>query len=179
MSRCRFFTNTLQDFVPGTKVAIDPSCWVPRIKAIADTIVKQMPPTFENCDGNLYVGCAGVAYMFEYLAGFEHFLDLKVEYLTRARNYIDVSLSYCKSKSCRDPPAAFLLGPAGVYAAASLIYADINQMDVAKEFNKKYLSLGSACGPVDYLGCGSDELLVGRAGYLCGAFALNRKFGEV
>lgn len=33
--------------------------------------------------------------------------------------------------------------------------------------------------PVNYLPNGSDELLVGRAGYICGALLLNRKFGEV
>ena len=117
--------------------------------------------------------------MFQYVANMEHFADLKGDYLTRARNYAEVSLSYCKSKKSRDPPAAFLLGPAGVYAVGSLIYSDIGQKAVADEYNKKYLALSSTCEPVNYLDYGSDELLVGRAGYLCGALLLNRKFGEV
>ena len=179
MSRSRFFKNTLQDFVPGSRVTIEPAHWVPKIKNLIDVIVKGMPPTFDNCDGSLYVGCAGVAYMFQYVANMEHFADVKGDYLTRARNYAEVSLSYCKSKKSRDPPAAFLLGPAGVYAVGSLIYSDIGQKAVADEYNKKYLALSSTCEPVNYLDCGSDELLVGRAGYLCGALLLNRKFGEV
>ena len=179
MSRSRFFKNTLQDFVPGSRVTIEPAHWVPKIKNLIDVIVKGMPPTFDNCDGSLYVGCTGVAYMFHYVANMEHFADVKGDYLTRARNYAEVSLSYCKSKKSRDPPAAFLLGPAGVYVVGSLIYSDIGQKAVADEYNKKYLALSSTCEPVNYLDCGSDELLVGRAGYLCGALLLNRKFGEV
>ena len=179
MSRARFFKNTLQDFVPGSRVIINQSYWVPKIKNLVDATVKEMPPTFENCDGSLYVGCAGIAYMLDYIASIEDFADVKGDYLTKAKNYAEVSLSYCKSKKSRDPPAAFLLGPAGAHAIGSLISADIGEKDVAAEYNKKYLALSSVCEPINYLDCGSDELLVGRAGYLCGALLLNRKFGEV
>ena len=165
--------------MPGSRVTIEPAFWTPKIKNLIDVILKGMPPTFENCDGSLYVGCAGVSYMLYYVANNEHFVDVRGDYLTKARNYVEVSLSYCKSKRSRDPPAAFLLGPAGVYAVGSLIYSDIGQKDVADEYIKKYLALGSVCEPINYLDCGSDELLVGRAGYLCGAFLLNKKFGEV
>lgn len=37
---------------------------------------------------------------------------------------------------------------------------------------------GMCCQPSDYLGCGSDEVLVGRAGYLCGAEMLTKKLGQ-
>ena len=179
MSHSRFFKNSLQDFIPGSRVKIEPSYWVPKIKSLIDTVVQGMPPTFENCDGSLYVGCAGVAYMLYYVSSFEFFVDVKEDYLAKARNYVDVSLSFCKSRKSRDPPAAFLLGPAGVYAVGSLVYSDIGQREVVTECNKKYSALSSVCEPVNYLDCGSDELLVGRAGYLCGALLLNRKFGEV
>lgn len=175
----RFFVNKLSDFVPGARVDINHDHWKQTILTIADSIVAGMPPTFDNCDGHLYVGCAGVAYMFYYMANCDVFADKKQELLTRARNYSDVALSYATSKKNRDQPEAFLLGNAGTYVAGSLIYNDIGEKVASQELNKKYRALASSCQPVDYLGCGSDELLVGRAGYLSGALLLNRKFGEV
>ena len=53
------------------------------------------------------------------------------------------------------------------------------QQDRSKELLGKFQSLAAACQPVDYLGQGSDELFVGRAGYLCGALLINRKFPNV
>ena len=177
----RYFRNVLPDFQPGSRVrpSIDVQHWKEVIANLADVIVKKMPPTFENCDGSLYVGCAGVAYMFYYLANSDPFTDKKQEFLTRARNYIDVSLSYAFSRQNRDPPPAFLLGNAGPILAGSMIYADIGEKAASDELLKKFVALASACQPVDYLPRGSDELLVGRAGYVSGAYAINRKFGEV
>ncbi len=179
MSRSRHFTNALQDFPPGSKVAVDPQSWVPRIKGMVESIVKGMPPTPDNCDGSLYVGCVGVAYMLDYVAGFDLFSDVRPQYLAKAREYTDVSLAYCKSKHCRDPRAAFILGPAGVHLVGGLVYSHLGQEETGAECRQKYASLCAACEPINYLECGSDEILVGRAGYICGALHLNRKFGEV
>jgi len=79
----------------------------------------------------------------------------------------------------RDPTAAFLLGPAGAYAVGSLVYADTAQTAASIELREKYRALAAACQPVNALRHGSDELFVGRAGYICGALLLNRKFGDV
>ena len=175
----RYFVNKLADFVPGSRVQVDHAFWKQYIVALANKVTEHMPPTFDNCDGGLYVGCGGLAYMFYYLAESEPFADMRQEMLTRARNYLDVSLSYAASKRCRDPPASFLLGPGGVYATGSLIYRGQGDANAAAEMNRNYLSLSAVCQPVDFLSCGSDELFVGRAGYLCGALLLNRKCGEV
>ena len=48
--------------------------------------------------------------------------------LTRARNYMDVSLSYTLGKQNRDPPASFLLGGAGVFAVGALLYHEIGNL---------------------------------------------------
>ena len=179
----RYFENNLPDFVLGTRTQpIIDDCrerWKEIIKSYTNLIVEQMPPTFDNCEGGLYVGCAGIAYMFYYLANSEIFSDYRDEFLTRARNYTDVSLSYATSKRSSDPQAAFLLGGGGVTAVSSLVNHDIGLKNVSAEMNKKYEALAAVCQPVDYLGSGSDELFVGRAGYLCGTLLLHRKFGKV
>ena len=49
----------------------------------------------------------------------------------------------------------------------------------SQQFVKKYEAMAALCLERDFLSHGSDELFVGRAGYLCGALELNRKFGKV
>ena len=178
----RCFVNNMPDFDPNVRYAIKEKYWKQIILAMVKSIVEGMPPIFHNCDGGLYVGCAGIAYMLDYLANSKPFAEdksVRQEFLTRARNYADVSLSYASGKANRDPPAAFLLGSAGVFAVSSLVYSDIAEKKASDELNKKYLALAATCQPVNYLNCGSDELFVGRAGYLCGSLLLNRKFGQV
>ncbi|KAK2183554.1 hypothetical protein NP493_306g00000 [Ridgeia piscesae] len=153
----------MPDFDPNMRYAIKEKYWKQIILSMVKNIVESMPPIFDNCDGGLYLGCAGIAYMLDYLANSEPFANdksVKEEFLTRARNYADVSLSYANSKSNSDPPAAFLLGSAGVFAVSSLVYSDIGEKKASDELNKKYLALAATCQPVNYLNCGSDELFV-------------------
>ena len=169
----------MPDFNPSAGIQIDAEYFKKVILDIANSISERMPHTFDNCDGGLYVGCAGVAYMYYYIAISEPYSNLRDEMLVRAKNYADVALSYAMGKRSRDPPAAFLLGGGGVFVVSSLIYNAVGQKDTTNELNKKYRALAAVCQPIDYLGCGSDEFLVGRAGYLAGAIELKRIFGEV
>ena len=175
----RYIENKLQNFVPGSRVQVDAEFWKKVVVSMARNIVERMPPTFNNCDGHVYVGCAGVAYMFYYLAKSEIFADMKQEYLIKAKNYVDVALSYGSNKNNKDPPPAFMLGNAGAHAVGALVFDSIGDKKKCEEQNKRYRALSSMCLPVNYLGCGSDEFLVGRAGYLYGALLLNKEFGEV
>ena len=38
--------------------------------------------------------------------------------------------------------------------------------------------MGNICRPINFFPPGSDELFVGRAGYLCGSLILNKKLGR-
>ena len=38
--------------------------------------------------------------------------------------------------------------------------------------------MAKICKPLDFFSPGSDELFVGRAGYLCGSLLLNKKLGR-
>ena len=175
----RYFQNKLKDFVPGSRVVLDHGYWKNVVVSMANSIVEKMPPTFDNCGGHVYVGCAGVSYMFYYLANTEALKDMKQELITKARNYTDVALSFTMNKHNKDPPPAFLLGNAGAYLVGALVYNSIGESKLCEEQLKKYKALSSMCLPLDYLGNGSDEFLVGRAGYLYGALLLNSKFNEV
>ncbi|KAG6937382.1 LanC like 3, partial [Chelydra serpentina] len=75
-----------------------------------------------------------------------------------------------------DTRAAFLLGGAGVYAVAALVYQALGLPDFGRLLGR-FRELSQICAPVTFLECGSDELFVGRAGYLCAALVLKQKLG--
>ncbi|XP_063458005.1 lanC-like protein 3 isoform X3 [Pan paniscus] len=76
-----------------------------------------------------------------------------------------------------DTRAAFLLGGAGVYAVATLVYHALGRSDYVQPLGK-FRALCAVCAPVSFLECGSDELSVGRAGYLCAALVLKQKLAQ-
>jgi len=172
----RFFTNQLPDYVPGSSVAIDRSRWASVILKALDSIVRHMPPTLDNCDGGLYVGCAGVGYAFYHVSACDVFADRRGELLNNAKTYIDVALGCTTSKRSRDPQTAFLLGSAGVYVVGSLINSAMGQSGMAGDLVKRFKGLAPALQPVNFARSGSDELFVGRAGYICGALELGKHF---
>ncbi|KAG1666389.1 LanC-like protein 3 [Nymphon striatum] len=70
--------------------------------------------------------------------------------------------------------AAYLLGNSGVLVVAALVY-DVNGLvEKRNEAITRFISAAEICKPVDKLLCGGDEMLVGRAGYLCGCLILNK-----
>lgn len=74
----------------------------------------------------------------------------------------------------REERCAFLGGNAGIYAVSAVIsqlnhQTDIMQQDLA-EFEKGF----EACKPIQFNNYGSDEVLVGRAGFLSGVYWLNQ-----
>lgn len=173
----RYFVNRLTDYAPGvaSAVLVDTVYWKEATRRLIDSILKHLTPTLDNCDGGLYVGCAGVAYALYYLSVSEPFADLKDPLLAKAREYIDVAVGYTKKKS-RDPETAFLLGSAGVWAVGSVICDATGDPDAAKDLRARYRAVAGDVVPIKFLRHGSDELFVGRAGYLCGARFLNHVY---
>lgn len=172
----RYFQNKAPDYIPGSAVEIDRSKWVGQISHIAESIVEGMPATLDNCDGGLYVGNAGISYMFYWLAQVDAFKDKRSTFLERAAVYANVSQEYVKHSN-RDK-VSFILGEAGVQAVSCLVHEATGSGSASDKFAKKYAALYDICLPPKFLRCGSDELFVGRAGYLCGALNLNKKLGK-
>ncbi|KAL4233772.1 LanC-like protein 3 [Mactra antiquata] len=169
----RFFENKFPDYSPGSNVDINRASWVAQVSQIAESIVQGMPAALENCDGGLYVGNAGISYMFYWLSQNEAFKDMRKNYLEKAVIYANVSQEYVKN-SGRDK-ASFILGEAGVHAVSSLVYEATGSSSKADKYAQKYAAIADVCLPMNFLRCGSDELFVGRAGYLCGVLNLNKK----
>lgn len=121
---------------------------MPIVLATVDKALKQVPVDIGDCDGGLYGGPAGVAYMLYHVGECPLFSEQRGLYLKAAKRIID---------------AAFLLGGAGIYAVAAVIYKTLGLADFVKPLSR-FRSLWEVCAPISFLECGSDELFVGRVG---------------
>ncbi|XP_028292319.1 lanC-like protein 3 [Gouania willdenowi] len=173
MENTRCFANRFSDY----KGALIPGQGAENIVvATIDKILKNVPIDVRDCDGGLYDGPAGVAYMLYHVSECPLFSEHRDVYLKTAKQVIDVSVRYVDAEPDKNMRAAFLLGGAGVYAVAALIYKALGLADFVKPLSK-FRNLWDVCAPINFLECGSDELFVGRAGYLCAALVLKQKLG--
>jgi hypothetical protein len=77
----------IADYKAGSEVVIDRVKWKKYCESIVNTIFEKFPPCSDSCDGGLYVGNIGVAYMLYYLSKHELFQDKKANYLETAESY--------------------------------------------------------------------------------------------
>ena len=73
--------------------------------------------------------------------------------------------------------AGFLLGKAGFNAIGAVFGKLTGNENLRRQSIKNYLAGGQFCKQIDFLKQGSDELFVGRAGYLIGALWLQQQLG--
>lgn len=91
-----------------------------------------------------------------------------IYYINRAKKN---ARQYSRS---RDDRCAFLCGNAGIYAVSAAISQLISQLETLKHDLGEFAKGFEACKPVPFSKYGSDEVLVGRAGFLSGVYWLNR-----
>lgn len=175
----RYFPNRYKDVSSGSVVEVDRTKWLAAIESTVATITSNMPPScVENCDGGLYVGNAGIAYLLYRLSVSEVFgADQRTAYARLAGHYLSTCLTYSESASDRDPPLSFLLGKAGVYVVGAAVLSQ-SDPEKADQLALKYEALGELCKPIRIFPYGSDELFVGRTGYLAGSLFINKTLGK-
>ena len=171
----------MTDYIPGSGMNVDNTYWKSIIKITVDSILSNIPPVVDHCKGGLYVGCAGVAYMFHYLANSDTFGNKparRQELLANAKKYTDIALTYIRSGVGRDRAGAFLHGDGGIYTVTILVLhaLGLGSTPQASDLMAKYVSSLPAVKSSDY---GSDEMFVGRAGYLCGLLQLQHVSDQV
>ncbi len=166
----RFFSNHLPDFHPGAADPYHCDRCLAKIRAIV-TVVDRSPSQAHPLDGGLYIGPAGVAYAYWYLAS--KGID-ESDLLEKARDRLSANLAYATNRQSRrdSEKVGFLIGHSGVYALAALLAPDERQRDL-------FLNHFAAVAPLAEAGVArSDELLVGRAGFVCGALWLSKSLGR-
>uniref|UniRef100_A0A3Q2X892 LanC-like protein 3 n=1 Tax=Haplochromis burtoni TaxID=8153 RepID=A0A3Q2X892_HAPBU len=176
MENTRCFANRFSDYKGALLPGQGAEAAVPVVVASIDKILQTVPIDLSDCDGGLYDGPAGVAYMLYHVSECPLFSEYRDVYLKTAKQIIDMSVRYVDAEPDKNMRAAFLLGGAGIYAVAAMIYKSLGLADFVKPLTK-FRNLWEVCAPIHFLECGSDELFVGRAGYLCAALVLKQKLG--
>lgn len=170
----RFFTNNMPDLSEG-EMKMSPDELVNNVEQITSSIITQFSSTDMNAEDGIYLGTAGVAYMFYHLSKIPHFRKMKQNYLASAVEYLRPALQLAAryEKKTKHLPS-FILGNGGVYAVSSAIFHAAQDQNASQMYRDKYLKIASICKS-SFLDCGEDELFVGRAGYLCGAIWLAKE----
>ncbi|XP_031549930.1 lanC-like protein 3 [Actinia tenebrosa] len=176
MHSSRYFINRYADFTGSIG---DCSYVRELISRLLSQIEKKCPPTsHENMDGGLYVGLAGIGYALYHVADSGLFPEHRQQLLIKALQYLKIPQAQANRVSPHSNGgigAAFLLGHAGVYAVSALVYNALGLHEEKEQSYKKFLEMHNICKPVNFFPHGSDELLIGRSGYLCTVLELNRK----
>jgi len=119
---------------------------------------------FQDHDGGLYVGLGGVGYALWYISKILNNQDLA----GKAEQYLATNAEYYNKARLRaGDRVGFLLGSSGISAVQAIV-AKSSGKDPRKYLADFGRHVGELLQP-DPLGCGSDEVLVGRAGYILGA----------
>ena len=183
----RFFKNTLSPFDSQHLATEDDILnrykpgLVKEIEKVVELLRSNVKPHPRQEDGGLYVGLSGISYSLFYTS--QCLLlspEIRQSCLTLAGKLLEASLEYCAktSEERRKTGVAFFLGHLGVYAYAAVYFHTIGQASESKKYLDKFISLHEMCEPVDFLKCGGDEMLVGRAGYLCGVKFLRQNLNS-
>ncbi|XP_054712655.1 lanC-like protein 3 [Uloborus diversus] len=176
----RYFINSLSDFTSGT-VAVPKDILKRKCLNYIQHILSKQGTTFDDCDGGLYVGLIGISYMCYYVSQHPEFQEYKDDYLQKGQEYLNHAISYAnhpRVKSDKSMQSAFLLGNSGTFAVAAAVMKAVYKESEYNMFLNSFASLADNCIPINFLRCGSDELFVGRAGYLCGTLFLQKTFGK-
>jgi len=173
----RWFPNPYEDYKNGTEVKIHPA----GIKMQMMNDIQQIFNNTENdMDGGLYVGAAGCSYLYLHVLN-TLTEEEKSKILPLALNSLASQVAYNdemkNKKLTKTDVVGFLLGRAGLMAVAAVFGKEVNDNDAQEKCINEYVNAAKICKPIDFFKPGGDEMLVGRAGYLCGALWLQQKLG--
>ena len=162
----RFFANPFTDYDANSNFAIDRNYWSNYLSELAIVCMKKTKLNDETCDGGLYVGSLGVVYMIDKVLSNGYCNQYENDLKKYSRDCIAKNDSYFDSNG--NMRSSFLLGNCGLYTVASLVCKHmLNDDGTCSKYASAFQNATKICEKDGYLKCGSDELLVGRAGILC------------
>jgi len=175
--RSRFFPNPYPDF--DTKSAawtgVDTASLSNQVILMSGHI--RTHGTADDSDGSLYVGPAGIAFAFYHKAiNSPGSNPQKRDDLLTAQKFSEMNLEYARRHPRMSP--GFLLGSSGAYAVSAAVHHALGEASAAENHAQKFAQIADTFLPLEVYSYGSDELLVGRAGYICGALWLNKQLSR-
>lgn len=157
----RYFQNVLPDF--DRDFIVEPSIKLSEsVEEITNKIKKNLAANDRNARDGLYLGTAGVAYMFYHISKVPALRSCRQQFLTSAVEYIQPALDLAaKCDNVMKNLPSFLLGNGGIYAVASAIFHANQDVKNATLYREKYIHIAPICKS-SFLKCGDDELFVGK-----------------
>lgn len=163
----RFFINRMIDAETNNpeSLLIPESTVKTFIEDIEKRIRCKVKASVENGSDGLYLGAAGIAYMYYHLSRTPSLSSKHKEFITEALEYISPALIVAEhSSTSKSDLAGFILGNSGIYATAATIYNAVADESLSKKYRDLFYKIAPICKQTNFLRCGSDEYFVGRAG---------------
>ncbi|XP_017775017.1 PREDICTED: lanC-like protein 3 homolog isoform X2 [Nicrophorus vespilloides] len=174
VAKKRFLVNQMPDFAEN-QVEVPTEQIIKQINEYISDIRENFQPTERNGKDGLYLGTAGVAYMYYHLSKVPAMGARREELLREAVEYLRPALDVCTYEVNEMNIPGLLLGNCGVYAVASAVFAATGEEKESLRYRELYNDAAKYCKELNFLPYGSDELFVGRAGYICGAIWMSRQ----
>ncbi|CAG9858056.1 unnamed protein product [Phyllotreta striolata] len=169
-ARSRYFPNPKADYKGGSAPDIPTPQILEKLNDLLLRIENGYKPIDKNAGDGLYLGTAGVAYMYYHLSRTSRLKPNAGKYLNKAVQYLRPALTAVGNVTTDSKEApSFILGNCGVYAVAACIYKCIGQEPQSNRYIQLYYDCAETVKQPKFLAAGSDELFVGRAGYVLGA----------
>ncbi|VEN57357.1 unnamed protein product, partial [Callosobruchus maculatus] len=167
----RYFPNPKPDYQQETGTpSIPKEDLKNNLSEILDKITSHIKPIEKNGGNGIYLGTGGIAYMYYHLSKIPTLEAERSDFLNKAVEYLKPALmvASCTAHKKKDVPS-FILGNCGIYAVAAAVFNATGDESQCKQFIQMYYEAATICKDFNFLSCGSDELFVGRAGYVLGA----------
>ncbi|XP_022214380.1 lanC-like protein 3 homolog [Drosophila obscura] len=175
----RCLPNPFPDFVPGEgQTAANDKQIKSLIKLYVETILEKNDSDVDE-RGDLYVGDAGISFMFWKLHTSEQTRPMFPDALQHALALMGNAKEKCKQHLKRASDRfSFICGNAGIYAVSAAISAalhDTNTLSMDLDIFKT--GIPSSLEKL-HTKTGCDDFMQGRAGYLSGCYWLNEVLGR-
>lgn len=174
----RYFVNNLLDYQEGQTAPIPEHSVEQAVFKIIENINSHFEANEHNSKDGIYLGTGGVAYMYYHLSKNPKLKKHRENFLFKTEEYLRPALNYAGkiAKRTKDE-CSFILGNSGIYAVAAVFFKNTGREELYEKYRNLYYDAGEICKTPNFLRCGSDELFVGRAGYVLGSVWLSKETG--
>ena len=187
------FANPYEDYEFGFKFGTQFDIIKKKLLSLIELIINHQTTEDEACDGGLYSGLGGIAYMLVHLLRTPDVLSPseKIKIIPRVQKFLNVQLNYFAKlrdlASSQDPNetdqcsyrVGLLLGEAGVFAVGAVLAHFLGNEKTRTQCLREFIIAGDTAKQIneDFDGKGSNDICTGRAGYLCSALWLSQHLG--
>ncbi|CAH8869469.1 unnamed protein product [Trichobilharzia szidati] len=182
----RYFKNPYRDVLSETEpLLLNPSYALQKAVTCIRMCIENTGLTPRTFDGCLYTGYIGVAWAALYISQHEVPLEIRKYLLEKSTHFVDSALMHSnddmisKHSRSKENLLSFLLGQAGIWLTAITMYQHSGDIEKRDSFIRKYAELADHYKPPVIFQQGSDEIFIGRAGYLLGIATLRQMTKQV